>query len=300
MHNLLCRDRSLGYLTTFQAAAPGFCLSGERLLKPLLAALTRRTHPTRVIDNMPLSMDAPQEEEVAVANLSPYSWLHAYTFPRRASYFFERYTLFCGLSEPGLADWTRLYMQILRMATLRSGGKRLVLKNPAHGGRISQVLDLFPDAKFIYTVRNPYDLFVSKLGTYLKVLPRSQVQCTTPDHLEEHVLRSGARIMRKYLADKALIPPENLVQVSFEELERAPLEQLRRIYDHLTLPGYDQSEPDFRAYLESIRGYRKNRYEIGRPEIAKVNRHWGFVFEPWHYPRLESSSQLQKDGGDSN
>ncbi|MFC2023717.1 sulfotransferase [Chloroflexota bacterium] len=296
LHNLLCQDRSLGYLTTFQAAAPGFCLSGERLLKPLLAALTRRTHPTRVIDNMPLSMDAPQEEEVAIANLSPYSWLHTYTYPRRASHFFDRYTLFSGLPEPDLADWAEIYMHLLRKATLSSGGRRLVLKNPSHGGRLRQVLDLFPEAKFIYTVRNPYDLFVSELGTYRKVLPRSQVQRTTPGHIEEHVLSSGTRIMQKYLTDKVLIPPENLVQVKFEELERAPLEQLRRVYDRLAIPSYDQAEPSFRAYLDSIRGYQKNPYEIGEVEIDRVNQSWGFVFEPWHYPQLEGSTEQRNHG----
>jgi omega-hydroxy-beta-dihydromenaquinone-9 sulfotransferase len=84
LHNLLCQDKNLGYVTTFQAMAPGFCLIGDRWFHPIIGALARKIHPTRLIDNIPLSFDAPQEEEYAVGNQSPYSFIHMFTFPRQA------------------------------------------------------------------------------------------------------------------------------------------------------------------------------------------------------------------------
>lgn len=286
LHNLLCQDRTLGYASTFQAIAPGFCLTTDRILKPLLTRIIGGSHPTRLIDNIPLRFDGPQEEEFAMSNMSPHSWMHLYTFPRRASYFFDRYALCHDLPPASLAEWAATYLGFLRKVTLHAGGKRLVLKNPANGGRIKQLLDLFPDARFIHMVRNPYHVFPSMMWVYHTLLPGSQVQGIGQAQIEAHVLESSARLMRAFLADRALIPAGHLVEVRFEDLERAPLDELRRVYDTLGLPGFADAEPAFCAYLASIEGYQKNRYQENGDIIAKVNRHWGFLFDAWGYPLL--------------
>jgi len=286
LHNLLCQDRTLGYVSTFQAIAPGFCLSSERMFKPLLAKVLGKSHPTRLIDNIPLLMDSPQEEEFAISNMSPHSWMHLYTFPHRASYFFHRYALSDDLPAESAGEWAETYLTFLRKVTLRAGGRRLVLKNPVNGGRIRQLLEIFPEARFIHMVRNPYDLLPSIMWVYRTVLPRSQVQRIGQAQIEDHVLQSSARLMQKYLDDRALIPAQNLIEVRFEELERAPLEQVRKVYDSLSLPGLAKAEPALRAYLASIQGYQKNRYRPNGETIDKVNRHWGFVFDQWGYTQV--------------
>lgn len=283
LHNLICQDDNLGYVTTFEAMAPGFCMVGEKTVKPLLARIMQAAHPTREIDSIPLSMDAPQEEELAVANMSPFSFLHAFTFPRQATDFFEKCVLLNDLPERALAEWTELYLSVLRKATLRLGGKRLVLKNPANSGRIRRVLELFPDAKFIHMYRNPYNVFLSTMWLHKTVLPRSQLQAVSLDQVETHVLRSYRRLVQRFLADKASIPAGNLVEAGFEDLEADPLAQLRRVYETLCLPGFPEAEPAFRAYLSSIADYQKNRYELDEDVIAKVNKHWRFAFDEWGY-----------------
>lgn len=293
LHNLMCQDRNLGYVSTFQGLAPGFCLVGEKGIKPIVAKWAQKTHPTRVIDNIPLLLDAPQEEEFAVANASPHSWLHVFTLPCEASDFFERYVLFRGLSAQALAGWTDTYLMVLRKATLRAGGKRLVLKNPANSGRIRALLELFPDAKFVHIYRNPYDVLLSTRWLYRTVLPRSQLQEVSRDQIEAYILRFYVQLMQTFLADRALIPAGNLVEVRFEDLEVAPLAQLRRVYEGLGLPGYAEADPAFRAYLASVADYQKNRYELTGDVVAKVNRHWKFAFDEWDYAPLEA---LSKEG----
>ena len=293
LHNLMCQDDNFGYVSTFQAMAPGFCLTGEKVIKPLLARIIQEAHPIRVIDSIPLSLDAPQEEELAVANMSPCSFLHAFTFPRQATAFFERYVLLNGLPEPSLSEWTGIYLTVLRKAALRTGGKRLVLKNPSNSGRIGTVLELFPDAKFIHIYRNPYDVFLSAMWLYEMVLPRSQLQTVGLDQIEAHVLRFYTRLLQRFLADKASIPAGNLVEVRFEDLEAAPLDELGRVYASLNLPGFAEARPAFRAYLASIADYQKNRYELDDEVIAKVNRHWRFAFEEWGYTLCGPASSYQ-------
>ena len=290
LHNLMCQDENLGYLSTFQAMAPGFCLIGEKAIKKGLAKQTNARYPTRLIDNIPLALDAPQEDEFALANLSPHSFLHVFSFPQQAQYFFERYVLFDGLSEAALARWIDTYLMVLRKATLRSGGKRLVVKNCAHSGRIKTLIDLFPDAKFIHLYRNPYHVFLSTLHLYKTVLQRSQLQGVEPGELEAFVLRSYPELMDRFLTEKSLIPAGGLVEIKFEDLEASPLVQLRHIYDGLGLPGFAAAEPAFRSYLDAVSDYKKNAYEMDGSVIEKVNRHWQLAFDQWGYERLEPSS----------
>jgi hypothetical protein len=93
--------------------------------------------------------------------------------------------------------------------------------------------------------------------------------------------------MRRFLADRSLIHAGNLVEIRFEDLEASPLDQLRRVYDGLGLPGFAAAEPAFRSYLDSVAGYRKNAYELDGNVVAKVNQHWPYAFEEWGYDRLE-------------
>ena len=287
LHNLMCQDKNLGYLSTFQAMAPGFCLVGETVIKQFLAKQAKSRYPTRLIDNIPLAFDGPQEDEFALANLSPFSFIHSFSFPQQAQGFFERCVLFDSLSEAARSRWIDTYLALLRKATLASGGKRLVVKNCAHTARIRTLLELFPDAKFIHIHRNPYHVFLSTLYLYNTVLPRSQLQEIEPGQVETCVLRFYDRLMRRFLADRSLIPPGNLVEIRFEDLEAAPVAQLRQVYDGLGLPGFAAAESDFRSYIDSVADYKKNTYEMDGGVIAKVNQHWQFAFDQWGYDRLE-------------
>jgi len=287
LHNLICQDENFGYLSTFQAMAPGFCLVGDGRIKQMLAEKTSALYSTRLIDNIPLTLDAPQEDEFALANMTPYSFLHAFTFPRQAGYFFERYVLFDGISEAELSRWIEAYLMVLRKATLKSGGKRLVLKNCADSARIRTILDLFPDAKFIHIHRNPYRVFLSTLHLYKTVIPRSQLQEIEQEQIEAYVLRFYRQLMQRFLAERSLIPSGNLAEVRFEDLEKEPLAQLRRIYDELSIPGFAAAESRFRSYIDSIADYKKNTYEMDGSVVEKVNRHWRFAFDQWGYDRLE-------------
>lgn len=290
LHNLLCQDESLVSLTTFQAMAPGFCLVGSGAIKRFLARMAGARYPTRLIDNVPLAFDAPQEDEFAMANLSPHSFVHTFSLPQQAQEFFDRSVLFDGVSDVDLSTWKATYLALLRKATLANSGKRLVIKNCAHSARIETLLQLFPDAKFIHIHRNPYEVFLSTRHMHRTVLPRSQLQSIVPAKVEAHVLRFYQQLMHRFLADRSLIPAGNLLEIRFEDLETSPLDQLRRVYAGLCLPGFAAAEPAFRSYLESVSDYRKNAYELDRDVIAKVNEHWPFAFEAWGYEHLEQPS----------
>ena len=288
LHNLMCQDNRFGFLTTFQAMAPGFCLTGDGIIKRFLATAAGARHPTRIIDNIPLVLDAPQEDEFALGNLSPLSFLHVYTLPRRAREIFSRSVLLRGVPKGDLAQRLRSYETVLRKATLKANGRRLVLKNCASCGQIEILLTLFPEARFIHIHRNPYEVFLSTLHLYRTVIPRFQVQSISREEIEAYVLEFYDKLMHAYLNSRSKIPSGRHMEVRFEDLEADPLSEMRRIYDTLGLTGFDESEPALRAYIDSVSGYRKNAYELNTDAIEKVNRHWAFAFDQWGYERIET------------
>jgi len=293
LHNILVRDKNLGCVSMWQAFAPGLCLIDERLLKNPFNKIAKKMHPTREIDNIPLSMDNPEEEDLAIANMSPYSYLHMYSYPRRATYFFETYiTYFGNLPKSTIDKWKKVYLLILRKATLKAGGKRLVIKNCADSARIKALLELFPDAKFIHIYRNPYNIFRSTQHLHKMVMERAQLQEVGQNEHANWVLLFYAQLMRKLLADKSLIPAGNLVEVKYEDLDKEPLAQLRKVYETLGLPGFAEAEPAFRAYLDSISGYQKLAHKtLDDDAITKINRNWQFAFDALGYKRIEPASK---------
>ena len=277
--NLLAQDPGLGFVSTFQAIAAPMFLVGRGWFERILA----RTLPaTRPMDNMALSPDRPQEEDVAVANTSHLSWVHHLTFPGRANAFLEKFSTM-RLTGSELAEWEGAYLDVLRKATLAAGGHRLVLKSPTNLGRTARLLRLFPGAKFVHIVRNPYVVYLSTTYMYRTLLPLFQLDDVEPEEVTRTIFDSYATMMRQFINDRESIPKGNLAEVRFEDLERDPMADLERVYDELALPGWEQARESIAEYLDSLSGYRKNPYRIDQETIDRVDREWGFAVKAWGY-----------------
>jgi len=283
LHNLLCQDEQFGYISLFQTIANDLCLVGESTIKPLLSKALPKTRP---MDNVDFSLDNPEEEEHTLVRMIPYSFYHHWIYPKNARKYFDRYVLFDDAPARVKREWRQTYLDVLKKGTLNMDGRRLVLKNPVNTARIKLLLELFPDAKFIHIHRNPYKVFLSTRRLYQKVLPISQLQDISTDEVESNILLFYQKLMRRFLADKPLIPPKNYAEIRYEDLETDPVAELRRVYARLNLPGFAAYEPNLTAYLQQKAHYRKNQYRIAPDVVEKVNHHWGFAFKQWNYDML--------------
>ena len=280
LHQLLCRDPGMSYVSTFQTIAPEWFLTGNKYFKKLVALAVPTT---RMMDNMSLSLDDPQEEEFAVAETSPYSFYNHWSFPRKARDYFEKYALFRNTPDSVVGEWKKIYLNVLRKASLNHQHQQLLIKNPANSSRIKILLELFPDAKFIHIYRNPYTVLVSTRHFFRSVLAITQLQTIGDEELDENILWFYQALMQKFFAEKELIPPENFIEIRFEDFEKEPLAEVRRIYETLHLPGYADAEPAFCEHVTSLKGYQKNCYEMAAEDIEKVQKHWKFTVDRWGY-----------------
>jgi hypothetical protein len=280
LHYLMAQDPLAGSVSLFQTLIPESFLVGRRLLRPLMKRFVPATRP---MDNMPLGLDLPQEEEYALCNMTPHSFYVGWYFPHRMPELFRRYVLFDDAPPDVVSEWKSAYLGVLKKASVHCGGKRLVLKNPVNMGRLRLVLELFPNAKFIHVYRNPFVVYKSTQRLYRAAIDVVGLQKIDDETIKENVLSFYEQMMRRYMIDRALIPPENLVEVRYEDLEQKPLEELERLYAALGLPGWGAAQPRAEDYVKSQEGYAKNEFEIGDNDIAQVRERWGFALDEWGY-----------------
>ena len=293
LQNLISQDAQFGCCTTWQGIASPFALMGRGVLKRLVEkGMASQGELTRPMDNVKVSLDAPTEEDLALANTSPMSFIHQLSFPQQTERMFNRYVLLrareSGRGDEGLSPdeqlrWERAYLRVLRKASLLADGKPLMLRNTVNLGRVEHLLRLFPQAKFINIVRNPYDVYPSMLHLYRTLLSLYQLDDYDWAPMHEFLVDTYKQLMQKYLRDRERIPPGHLAEVRYENLERNPVGELARLYDELALPGWDDAKPNIEAYLDTLSGYRKNALQMAQEDINLVSERWGFAIDAWGY-----------------
>ena len=152
--------------------------------------------------------------------------------------------------------------------------RRIVLKSPPHTFRIKVLLELFPDARFIHIVRNPYVIFPSTIKLW-KCLYRDQgLQVPNYQGLEEHVFETFNRMYEVFERDRRLIPPSRLCEVRYEDLVEDPLGQMRAVYQQLELGDFDRVMPAITKYFADKADYQTNRFQLAPDQCAEIGRRW--------------------------
>jgi hypothetical protein len=284
LHNLLFQDPQFGVVSNYQASMHSIALVGQNWLPRLLADKLPSKRP---MDNVAISLDGPQEEEMAMINATDHAPLHVMNFPKAIPELYDRYVVDLGSDPEDLAAWQRAYMEVLKKATILSGGKRLALKTPPNTGRIGVLLDMFPEARFVNIVRNPYPVYQSMRNMYQKTMPGAVLQEIDWDDIDAWIVHAYQCQMRAYLEQRILIPPGRLVEIRYEDLDARPLEELETIYKTLELGDFERVRPKLEAYIESLGRYEKNRFDFPADVVQTVNENWSFAFEAFGYPRLK-------------
>jgi hypothetical protein len=280
LHNMLSLDKTLGYFTTFQAYLPGVFLANEKLFKPLVASSIPETRP---MDDVSMHADFPQEDQYAIGAFSPYSYYHGWCFPKNMD-FYNRYVLMDDVTDFDIQQWKDVYLYLLKKVTFAVGGKRLVLKNQDNTAKVKLLLEMFPDAKFVLIQRDPYDLYYSMLKFMRMVIPFYCVQNPPPfGVVEESMMDLYAKMFRKYLKERTLIPKGNLVEVKYEDFVRGPIEIIQQIYSELNLDGFTASRAAFETYLKNQKSMNGESYILSDDVREKIDKRWGFIREAFHY-----------------
>jgi omega-hydroxy-beta-dihydromenaquinone-9 sulfotransferase len=281
LQRLLMQHSNHCGVSTQQAVLPELFLTPS----PFRALFRRSVPAVRPMDQMSLGPDESEEDEYALANLGVGSFYVGLSFPGRMREIFDRWVLFEDVDEDQIARWKTTYGYFLRKVSMASGGRRLILRNPANTGRIRQILEMFPDARFVFIHRDPSVVFPSTMNWLGKELDMSALQRVTRGEVEEVVLANYEKLTRRYIETRRYVPVGQLAEVRFADLETDAVGETVRVCEELGLEMDSSTIVNIRRYAESLRGYQKNCYTPD-PALSRVlGRRWGFAFDEWGYKR---------------
>ena len=280
LYNILSKSDKFGYVSPFSTALPWDILFIGRLFAPIL----RRSLPDgRYIDNVSVTPESPQEDEIALANMTPISYYQAIYFPKKFDHYFQSGTFFDDVSEKQTSKWERVLRYLYLKLTLDQNGRRLLIKNPVYTARVAHLRKIYPDAKFIHIHRNPYKVFVSMRNFYEKLFPQFALQDYDHVDIDNVVFKTYHRMMSALKRDTADMPASQYAEISFDALQADTLGELERIYQQLDLESFDDDKDIFKTYLDSIQGYQKNKFEISPDLKSQIDTEWGDVMALWGY-----------------
>jgi hypothetical protein len=289
LHYLLSKDPQFSYCATYQVLMPNMFLTLGKFLKKFLKAFLPKT---RLIDNLKMGTLLPKEEEFAMAAISDASIINGFYFPENINKYFHRYVLFSE-EEKYEKEWKKKILFFLKKVSLKQQDKRLLIKSPFNTGRIKQILEVFPDAKFIHIHRNPYEVYYSNEKLYETLLPLLSFHKIENKKMEKFILDSYKLTYEKYLKEMALIDEGNISTISYEDLVKDPMPTLKKVYRELALSKFSEASPQIEFELSSYKNYVTNTHLMEEEVKKKVYKEWEVFFKAYGYQPKINVSQLK-------
>ena len=289
VHNIFAQDQRFGYTTTYQTVLPHHMMTMQWLLKPLFGSLMPKTRPT---DNMELSPDLPQEEEFALLNMCPVSYYNFWFYPQSMREYCDRFLTMKQATPQEIADFKDKFLKLVKISMWNSRrgvpDAQYLSKNPPHTGKVKTLVEMFPNAKFIYLIRDPYTVFESTRSFFTQTIAPLELNSISMEEMEQNILYGYKELYNAYQEQKKYIPEGNLFEAKFEEFEEDALNITERIYRQLNLPGWEAARPNIERYINGKKGFHKNQYQYDSRTIRMVNDAWGDILDAWGYQKLES------------
>jgi hypothetical protein len=276
LFDLLSRDERLAYADTYDCLFPGHFLISRDFV-------TRRVplEGTRGVDGVPLGWQQPREDEFALCAMGASSPYLTAAFPNRPPQN-PNYLDLRDLSPRERHAWTCTFRRFLQAITLKKG-KRLLLKSPPHTARLPVLTRLFPDARFIHIVRNPFAVIPSTLGVWRAAFEGFGLQVPTHAGVEDFVFANFRRLYQCLEEDRSLVPSSHFHELRYEDLVADPIAQAQAIYERLDLGDFEQRRLALESYLASLGNYAPSSHKVSPELRARIERECGDVLRRYGY-----------------
>ena len=269
LHELLGLDDRHRCPSTYECLAPHHFLLSETAVRRWLHFLIPRKRPW---DNMKLGFDHPQEDETALCGLGAHSPFLTVAFPNRPPQD-PAYVDLLSLSPAELSRWEAIARRFYQSVLYRRPG-RLVLKSPQHTYRLQTLAKLFPQAKFVHIVRDPYVIYSSTMHFWTTTFEKYALQSPPYRDVEAMVLENFCRLHDTLAVARQTVGADRLVELRYEDLVANPVDQLAELYQQLDLGDFGPAREAIEKYAHRTRKYQTNRYELTAEQSAAVTQRW--------------------------
>lgn len=266
LHRLLAADRRFSHMRSFETISPvprrdfEAVLAGEAEdFRPILAKrvmrVARLANP-RTLSIHPTGPYEP-EEELGLLCASFYGMKH------EAQWHVPGYAAWCEAADATpayryLADQLRLVGWSQQASTLRPW----ILKTPQHMLDLPALLNVFPDARLIFTHRDPQQVVGSaaSLAWNQTIIYSDHADAS---EIGREWLRKTHLQVERMMAAREHIPPQRMIDVQYEDMDgdwRGTMERVYRFLDLDVAPAL----PGMADYLERSSDLKRHphRYSL--------------------------------------
>ena len=287
LHQCLVQDDRFGYHTNFQMVLPEVMLSTEKALLPVFEAACRLFKITDSVHRVPLSFRFPGEEDATMTTfLNPKGAQWGYFLPQMMKDQFSKYVLFENISSTEMEAWKQSFVFLLKKISLANDQKQLVLKSPPNTARLKLLLSLFPNAKFIFIHRNPYDVYASNKRFWEVVQKQYALKSTRSVDVPSLILDTYSRIMQRYLQEKAAVPSNQITELAYDDFVQSPVESLRTAYAQLNQDDFGYCENKLRMFTGKQKHFIQLNHALPAEERKLVSEKLEPVIRHWNYNLL--------------
>ncbi len=282
LQTLLSHDVRFQHLGLYQAMFPWHFLLTEKLITPWSGWALPKGRP---MDNMKVTWDAPQEDDLSLCVMSQISPSLVTAHPTNPKYFWDAID-FSRLSDREVQRWRDSLSLLVRKMTYACD-KQVLMKSPFHMYHIPLLREMYPNSKFIYIHRNPYDVWRSSLHLRRRTIEENCLGKKTFENAghEEELIKSMKFGFDVYERDRLNVPDGYLHEVRYEDLTADPVETLRTTYEKLGLGQFDALEASLQPELEAMKNYKKNEFTDDPFWVNKVYDELRPLFERFDYEK---------------
>jgi len=260
MHKLLAADPRFRYISEYELLFPHHSVRVERFLKPMVQRLINAfqiKHPN--FNDYTINLNDPNEDEALLVSAGA-SWggYWSFIFPSHSNEIVGRSVDF--INERDKILWRNSYLYFIKRLHWKKEG-RILIKSPASTARIGALLDLFPDAKFIYMHRNPEEVSKSMAKIWRKeILKYFCLQKPHQSTIDGHIQATYHLLLDAYDRDKHLIPDGNLIEVQYEKFLANKFSTVELIYNAFNLSFNEAVKKSVYEKVQMQERYKASRY----------------------------------------
>ena len=266
MHRLLAADHRFTHMRSFETISPvprpEFVHGGPDFrvtLAARIARLARLANPRTLTIHPTGPMEA--EEELGLLVNSFWSTKHD------AMWWVPSYGRWCEAQDP-----TPAYLQMVRLLKLvgwsqqASSLRPWVLKTPQHMFDLQVLMKIFPDARLIFTHRDP----LAVVGSAASLAWNQTIIYS--DHADPHAigeewLRKTALQIERMRAARENIPADRQIDVHYEDMERDWRGTMARVYGFLGRE-LEPALPAMEAYQQRAAALKRRPHEYSLEEFG--------------------------------
>jgi hypothetical protein len=273
LQQVMSEDPKNVSLNLYEMLSPDHFLCTESWLLPFFNGWIKRFGIRYAFQRRALDLNLCGELDTALCSLGStqgYTWGHLFPKKYRA---WMNARLFQNTSARNLSD----YDYLIRKLSYKSGNKRGVVKSPGDSARISSLLTMYPNAKFVSISRSSYATYGSTCYLWSAIQKENSLQKLSDEEISSHVIWTFPKLMEAYERLKSEIPHENLCEINFEDFHTHPDETMRTVYEHLSIGPYPSAV--FKPFFDKNKTHRPESYADDQQLTQKLKNAWGVYFK---------------------